>query len=96
MKKVFLTALFLGAFVTANATGLEKMNDNNIESFKVEKFVKKDVKTISIISYDEVSGDCSIHIKNNQTGQTVVNITVKTETAADCKQLLSDLLDALQ
>ena len=95
MKKVFLMALFLGAFTTANAAGLEKIDDKSIESFKVEDFVKKDNKTTSIVSYDEVKGDCSIHITNNQTGQTVVKITVKTDTAEACGQLLSDLLDKL-
>ncbi len=33
MKKVLLTALFLGAFVSANAVGLEKIDDKNIKFY---------------------------------------------------------------
>lgn len=95
MKKVFLALLFLGAFTTVSATDLEKKDNKNIKSSKVESFVKKNSETISTVSYDEVQGDCHIKITNNKTGKTVLNITVKTETADDCRRLLSHLLDGL-
>ncbi|ALU75193.1 hypothetical protein J2Q11_10705 [Tenacibaculum finnmarkense genomovar finnmarkense] len=95
MKKVLLTALFLGAFVSANAVELDGRDDKNIKLSKTLNFIEKETKTTSFISYDRISGDCSILIKNNKTGQTVFKKVLKTETAEDCRKLLSDLLKKL-
>ncbi|WP_370398466.1 hypothetical protein [Tenacibaculum dicentrarchi] len=62
---------------------------------KTLNFIEKETKTTLFVSYNDISGDCSILIKNNKTGQTVFKKVLKTETAEDCRKLLSDLLNKL-